>query len=427
MRTTSRSTAFRRRSLAAALSAAACVLLATAPGAAQLTLHLTVPAGTAADSAPYIAGGFNGWNPGNPAYRFTPEGPGQFTLTLPAEIRGPVEFKFTLGSWERVETAAGGGSLSNRRFDIPAGPSSWSGSVAAWQDPAKLRPPPHSATASVHVLDTAFVMPQLGRPRRVWIYLPPGYATSARRYPVVYMHDGQNVFDAATSGFGEWGVDETLDSLRAAGDPGAIVVAVDHGGTRRLDEYSPWRNARYGGGEGDRYVDFLALTLKPWIDAHYRTRPDRLHTAVAGSSMGGLISLYALLKYPRVFGRAGVFSPALWFAPEVFAYARHARPPLPGTRIFFVTGAREGDNPTVYMNDQRRMIATLDSAGFRTGVQVDSIIRADGQHAEWFWRREFPAGYRWLLGEGPPPSRLPLPGRHAAADLLPTAAPAGKR
>jgi metallo-beta-lactamase class B len=211
------------------------------------------------------------------------------------------------------------------------------------------------------------------------------------------MHDGQNVFDAATSGFGEWGVDETLDSLHALGGPDAIVVAVDHGGTKRLDEYSPWRNARYGGGEGAAYVDFLVHTLKPYVDSRFRTRPDRAATAIAGSSMGGLISLYAVLKYPRVFGRAAVFSPSLWFSDSVFAMARAARPPPPDTRIWFVTGAREGDTPEEPVNDQRRMIDTLAKAGFRVGTQLQATIRADGEHREWFWRREFPLAYRWLF------------------------------
>ena len=114
----------------------------------------------------------------------------------------------------------------------------------------RSEPRPSTARAGVSVLDTAFAMPQLKRTRRVWVYLPPDYATSERRYPVLYMHDGQNLFDAATSYAGEWGIDETLDSLHAAGDPGVIVVGIDNGGERRLDEYSPWRNERHGGGEG---------------------------------------------------------------------------------------------------------------------------------------------------------------------------------
>ena len=370
---------------------------------AQLTLRLRVPASTPADAPVYVAGNFNVWNPGNPDYRLTKGDDGEYALTLPQSVRGSLEFKFTLGSWEKVETDSAGGGVANRRFTVPAaGAATWTGAVAAWQDPARIAPRPHTATASVSVLDTAFAIPQLGRARRVWIYLPPGYASSHRRYPVIYMHDGQNVFDNATSGFGEWGVDETLDSLHALGDRGAIVVAVDHGGTKRLDEYSPFRNPRYGGGEGDAYVDFLAHTLKPYVDRHYRTLPDRLNTGVMGSSMGGLISLYAALKYPNVFGRAGVFSPALWFSDANYAYARAARPPLPGTRLYFVTGAHEGDTPQVYVADQRRMIDTLAKAGFRAGVQVDSAIRADGTHQEWFWRREFPRAYLWLFAPASP-------------------------
>jgi metallo-beta-lactamase class B len=381
---------------------------------AQLTVRLTsVPAGTTRDSGVYIAGNFNGWNPGNPAYRLAADAEGRYALTLPADVRGPIEFKFTGGSWERVETDSAGGGIQNRRFTVPAeGAATWTGSIGGWQDPAKIPSRPHSATASVSVLDTAFAIPQLGLARRVWIYLPPGYATSGRRYPVLYMHDGQNVFDAASSGFGEWGVDETLDSLHARGGPDAIVVAVDHGGRRRMDEYSPWKNARYGGGDGDPYVDFLARTLKPYVDRHYRTLPGPGSTGIAGSSMGGLISLYAGLKYPEVFGRVGVFSPALWFAADsILAYARHARP-VAGQRFYFVTGAHEGDTPEVYVNDQRRMIVTLAAAGFRVGVQVDSAIRADGTHAEWFWRREFPLAYRWLFAD-PPQRRAVRPARRA--------------
>jgi metallo-beta-lactamase class B len=270
--------------------------------------------------------------------------------------------------------------------------------AGAQSQPAAPRAP--SATQSVSVLDTAFAMPELGRTRRIWIYLPPDYAGSARRYPVLYMHDGQNVFDDATSYAGEWGVDEALDSLHAAGDPGAIVVAVDNGGgEHRMDEYSPWKHPQHGGGEGAAYAKFLANTLKPWIDRRFRTRPDRESTAVAGSSMGGLISLHAALEHPEVFGRAAVFSPSLWFAPEVFAAARAADRLRVRPRIYLVSGGREGppEDPGVVVRDQARLVDTLAAAGFRVGTDVHAAAPADGQHSEWFWRREFPAAYRWLF------------------------------
>jgi len=128
--------------------------------------------------------------------------------------------------------------------------------------------------------------------------------------------------------------------------------------------------------------------------------------------MGGLISLYAGLKYPNVFGRVGVFSPALWFAPSIFSYARRARP-SPGQRIYFVTGGHEGDQPEVYVNDQRRMIDSLAAAGFRVGVQVDSVIRPEGIHNEGFWRREFPRAYRWLFADATPRRARPRRRAHS--------------
>jgi len=214
------------------------------------------------------------------------------------------------------------------------------------------------------------------------------------------MHDAQNVFDNATSFVGEWGVDETLDSLNALGDKDVIVVGVDHGDAKRFDEYSPWKNARFGGGEGDRYVDFLVKTLKPYIDSHYRTLTDRVNTGVAGSSMGGLISLYAILKYPDVFSRAGIFSPAFWVAPEAYSYVGAAPPLRSDSRLYFVIGAQEAanaDEAATYVKDQERMVDSLVAHGLQRGRNIVVLSRADGKHSEWFWRREFPAAYQWLF------------------------------
>lgn len=364
-----------------------------------LAMTLSVPAGTPADADVYVAGTFNGWDPAAERFRMTRRPDGRYGIALPRAVRGPIEFKFTLGAWDRVETAADGGDVPNRYLVVPdeAAPT-WTGAVARWREATADRP--STAGPTVSVLSEAFAMPQLERERRVWVYLPPDYAASERRYPVLYMHDGQNVFDAATSYAGEWGVDESLDSLHALGDPGVIVVAVDHGGEHRFDEYSPWRHERHGGGLGDEYVDFLVHALKPYIDGRYRTRPERESTGVAGSSMGGLISLYAALEYPEVFGMAGVFSPALWVAPAAFEYARAAGcGPCP--RFYFVSGGREvaqGEASGVYERDQERMLEALAHAGMDGESQVRARVRPDGQHSEWFWRQEFPAAYRWLFG-----------------------------
>lgn len=345
----------------------------------------SVPAATPAESTIYIAGTFNGWNPGAPGWELTALPGGEHEITLPDSVRGLVQFKFTLGSWAGVETNATGHDVPNRHWDIPAtGPALYTGTVAGWRGDVAS-----TASASVSILSDAFHMPQLGRNRRIWLYLPPDYATTTKTYPVLYMHDGQNVFDDATSFAGEWGVDETLDSLHAVGDDGVIVVAIDNGGTLRIGEYTP-------SSQGHAYVEFLVHTLKPYIDAHYRTRPDREHTGIAGSSLGGLISLYAALTHADVFGLAGVFSPALWFDESVFELAGDFDPDGPRPRLYFVTGAQEGSDPERYVREHERMIETLVEAGFEQGSEVTGFIREDGTHSEWFWRREFPAAYQWL-------------------------------
>ncbi len=358
-----------------------------------LTLQLTdLPPGT--EPPIYVAGGFNGWNPRSEAHRLA-EREGRYSIVLP-EASGAVEFKFTRGSWSTVEVDSVGNDVPNRVVEVPDTGGAYTMSVARWKDPCEWPLPGSTATASVSVLECRFEMPQLGRARRVWLYLPPDYESTDRRYPVLYMHDGQNVFDAATGYAGEWGVDEALDTLHAAGDPGVIVVAVDNGQELRADEYIPWRNPEIGGGgEGAAYVAFLVETLKPYIDAHYRTRPGRLDTGVAGSSLGGLISLYAGLEHPDVFGRIGVFSPAFWTAPSMFDLAAEATLPA-GTRVYMVTGGREGDRADAYAGDHRRM-AELLGAIAEPGAEIEAVIRPAGTHSERFWRGEFPAAYRWLF------------------------------
>src|SRR5690606_19220055 len=185
-------------------------------------------------------------------------------------------------------------------------------------------------------------VPQLQTTRRIWIYLPADYLTSNRKYPVVYMHDGQNLFDELTSFSGEWKVDETLDQLFGNGEQQAIIVGIDNGGSERLNEYSPWKNAIHGGGKGALYSDFLANTLKPYIDKTYRTRPQASHTALMGSSMGGLITFYTGMQYPQKFGRLGIFSPSFWFAKDdVKSFIVHNSHEIKRSRFDFLAGRKE--------------------------------------------------------------------------------------
>jgi predicted alpha/beta superfamily hydrolase len=253
-------------------------------------------------------------------------------------------------------------------------------------------PRPATANERVHVL-APMPIPALGRERTIRIYLPPGYEAGDTRYPVLYLHDGQNLFDDATSFVGEWGVDESLDALAKEGLP-LIAVGIDHGGDKRLNELSPWANVKYGAAEGSAYLEFVAKTLKPYVDAHYRTLPDRDHTGIGGSSMGALMSTYAIGKYPQLFGKALVFSPSYWYAGDAAFDHMQGRCLPAGTRIYLVTGGEEGDEA---LGDLRRMTQVLaDNAA--PGVAVFSEVRAGAKHNETFWKQEFPQAVRWLFG-----------------------------
>lgn len=258
-------------------------------------------------------------------------------------------------------------------------------------------PRPSTAGPGVHVLAQRLAMPGLGRERTLRLYLPPSYESSpSKRYPVIYMHDGQNLFDDATSYAGEWGVDETLDEFARTRGFEAIVVGIDNGGVERNHELSPWANPKFAPAQGEQYMDFVVGTVKPYVDAHYRTLQGRANTAIAGSSMGGLISHYALLRYPQVFGKAAIFSPSYWFSGEVYAQTT-AHPWPADTRVWFYIGGREGDES---VPDVRRMLALV-AAPAQAAPDVSLHIDPDAQHNERAWRAEFPRAVAWLFGVQP--------------------------
>jgi predicted alpha/beta superfamily hydrolase len=255
---------------------------------------------------------------------------------------------------------------------------------------------PHTAGPGVQVLAPMHV-PGLDRERIVRVYLPPDYATSKRRYPVLYMHDGQNLFDDATSFVGEWGVDEAMDQLAKEGIE-AIVVGIDHGGEHRFCELTEWPRPGAPPPEGREYLAFVVKVVKPYVDAHYRTRPDRKDTAIMGSSLGGLISHAAAFEYADVFSKIGEFSPSFWYAPAAYDLSAKQKLP-PGTRIYMVCGDHEGSDQKDHdetVANMIRMEAMLRRE--QPGLRLRSVVRAGGEHNERFWRAEFPAAMRFLFG-----------------------------
>jgi predicted alpha/beta superfamily hydrolase len=254
-------------------------------------------------------------------------------------------------------------------------------------------------SANLTILDNALAMPSLGRTRRIWLYLPPDYQSLRRRYPVIYMQDGQNLFDWATSYAGEWQVDETLSRLAASGDPSAIVVGIENGGENRTAEYHPILPSSGLPGQADAYIHFLIDTLKPLIDRRFRTLPGPKSTIIMGASSGATLALYAGIVRPDVFGRVGAFSTPLWLPPRLDQLARLKKPYRRGARVFLVSGRDEtvGDEPKgMFAKDQPAMVEALVAAGFRPDRDMRSRIVEDGTHSEGFWAREFEGAYRFL-------------------------------
>ncbi|RAR75599.1 alpha/beta hydrolase [Flavobacterium aciduliphilum] len=247
-----------------------------------------------------------------------------------------------------------------------------------------------NSTASNQVSTFTIAAPQLNTSKKIWVYLPKNYTTSKKKFPVIYMHDGQNLFDAKTSYVGEWNVDETLDSIAAQ----VIVIGIEHGGEKRMEELTPFINQKYGGGHADKYLEFIVKTLKPYVDKNYRTKPNANNTCLWGSSLGGLVSFYGALKYPDVFGKVGCFSPSFWFnRKELFDLMERTK--KYNTKIYFLCGDNEGDDDMV--NDLNAMEYQINTKRCVCERLNKKIIVKGGQHNEKLWREGFKKAYLWLF------------------------------
>ncbi len=240
--------------------------------------------------------------------------------------------------------------------------------------------------------------PELANRRDVLVALPPSYGGGDARYPVVYMQDGQNLFDPATSYAGDWRLADTL-AVHAAAGVEAIVGGIPNMGDERKDEYGPFPDARHGGGRGEAYARFVVHTLKPLVDREFRTSTAPADTAIAGSSLGGLVSLYAFLAYPETFGAVAALSPSLWFARgAIFRWARGRR--FDAGRVYLDVGGRE---PPRTVRDSRRMRDLLTSKGYVPGATLAYVEDPDGGHDEASWARRFRAAFPFLVAGSPLP------------------------
>lgn len=366
-----------------------------------------IPANTSTDATLYLASSIssNNWNPSDENYIFS-EVDGVFMLDIPESAPNSFSGKITRGSWAKVEGNESGGVIPNRSFSFTASDTIYI-QVLSWEDLAGGGPP-NDLPPNVITISNDFFMPQLDRSRRVRLCLPLDYEATSHNYPVLYMQDGQNLFSTSESFAGEWEVDEAMAYFEEQGYPGAIVVAIDNGGTYRIAEYTPWANTQHGGGEGEDYMEFIVNTLKPYVDENYRTLTERENTGIMGSSLGGLISHYGAMKYQNVFSKAGVFSPSFWFTDDIydFTYEQGHQEPM---KFYFLAGGQESAS---LVGDVTSMIDTMMAVGFSESEIMYKYV-ANGQHSEWFWVQEFPDAFQWLFMAQP----TDAPERNTAFDI----------
>jgi len=258
-------------------------------------------------------------------------------------------------------------------------------------------------------------IPQLNRKRITRIYLPIDYFETQKSYPVLYMHDGQNLFDKSPySGF-SWEVDKSLDILQREGYiDGLIVVGLDcnREGHKRIDEYSPWENFEVPkllsrvdipcvGGEGDQYVDFIVHTLKPIIDSEFRTLKGRENTIIAGSSMGGFISLYAGLKYQDVFSKVGAFSTAVWFSESDLLNFIRENKIRNDMKFYLDIGTKETSDekvkefPDIYVKGTLSVYNELLKKLPKENLKL--VVDEGATHSEEYWAKRFPEFIKWII------------------------------
>ncbi|MFT5165375.1 MAG: putative alpha/beta superfamily hydrolase [Saprospiraceae bacterium] len=245
----------------------------------------------------------------------------------------------------------------------------------------------------IEVIEEEYEIPHLNVKRKISALLPYDYHLSSKQYPVLYLQDGQNLFNPQAP-YGDWAINKSLGKLAATGFKDIIIIAIDHGEQKRMLEYLPYDHPRFGKGKGKLYIRFMEEKLIPYVNSHYRTLSGYESVGIGGSSMGGLISLYAGLTEPEVFGKMMIFSPSLWISTEIFQQAK-AFKALPSSRIYVYAGGKESQAhlPNVLQLESIFKKKLDKGAFFDMEVSVNHL----GEHAEVYWREEFPKALKWLF------------------------------
>jgi len=344
------------------------------------------------DEPVFLTGTFNNWNVADRRYQLKKTAPRAYHLSIPAgvELTYPLEYKFLRSGWDEVELDKHGKLTDNRVLERPI--SQVKAYVPLFAH--KNKNYDTDRLPKIVIISNHFEIPQLIKTRRITALLPYDYYESDKHYPVLYLQDGQNLFDDYAP-YGNWGVDKKLAEMSKNGIGDIIVIAIDHGKDERMAEFTPNHSTgKFRQKEGKQYIRFLADTLKPHIDKNFRTLPDVRNTGIGGSSMGGLISIYAGLVYPEVYSRLMIFSPSLWVMPNMYFGGIHLAQSF-NTRIYLYAGGKESQNMVPNAQKFKDMVTQKG----REDSQIDFHLALDpnGVHSEYHWGQEFPKAVEWLF------------------------------
>ena len=378
---------------------------------ATIEFRVRVPQATPADANVWISGNaaaMGRWNPRGLSLKRQPDG--LYTAEAKLPIGERVEFKLNRGGWESVERAADGKDTPNRTL-TPRESQKLEIDVAGWADP-KERPQRRSTltgTIRFHEVDSKV----FGEKRKLAVYLPPGYESqTGTRYPVFYLHDGQNLFDESTAAFGvEWRADEAAEALIAEKKIRPLIIVGVYNSGARLAEYTPTMAKDYlGSGKGNSHARFLLEEVKPFVDRTYRTNLDPRQTAVGGSSLGGLIALDLAWRHPGAFGLCAAVSPAVWWDADELR-RRFEKDPggLKTARIWIDMGTAEGgakekdakeEGISESVTSARRLVEAFEKAGLTKEKSFRYLEVEGGQHNEAAWAARFPEVLKFLFPAG---------------------------
>jgi predicted alpha/beta superfamily hydrolase len=368
-----------------------------------IQFDVSVPADTPADQTLYISGDayeLGSWDAaGIPLHR---DQDGHYRTTVQLLSGVPHKFKVTRGTWGTVERGAGGVDIDDHTFTSGDSPTVTT-AVLTWVDAGKSNPKQVTLTGDFR-FHKKFESKLLKNFRTIVVYLPPDYENNSdQHYPVLYMQDGQNLFDSSTAFAGvEWRVDETAQDLITHGKMDPVIIVGIFNSPDRTPEFTPFDKTATGAdGKGALYESFVVEELKPMIDQSYRTEPDRAHTAVGGSAMGGLIALAMAHDHADTFGSVAVLDPWLRDSKQSLLDSWKDDAWMKNTRFYVDMGTQGAVlyPGTTEVADLNQLVADFDSAGLKKGADYSAQVIQGAVHGESAWQKRVPDFLMFLYGK----------------------------